>query len=118
MILIENLWIHCLYKVDIYFILPLIFYASLGYILTYNNVFSEFVPLWVLKGFRFTNVWRNEEGDYNAKWWGLALFDQSTKSQFQVPYRSMDVKFFWVFYEFLGTQMLNYANLETDRSNS
>lgn len=68
MILIENLWIHCLYKVDIYFILPLIFYASLGYILTYNNVFSEFVPLWVLKGFRFTNVWRNEEGDYNAKW--------------------------------------------------
>lgn len=68
MILIENLRIHCLYQVDVYFILPLIFYASLGYILTYNNVVSEFTQLWVSKGFRFTNVWRYEEGDYIAKW--------------------------------------------------
>lgn len=49
---------------------------------------------------------------------GLALSDWFAKAQFQTLYRSIDVKFFLVFYEFLGTQTLNYANLETDRSDS
>lgn len=58
---------------------------------------------------RMTGVWASD---------GVQFFLISLQKHNFGLCRSTDAKFFWGFYEFLGTQMLNYALLEADRSDS